>query len=109
MNGHTASTMDRPRPAQLPRQHTAYHDVAGPARLSTTLVHVLADIAGADVSQAHAAVASNVDVDALDRIFRAGHGERPAQRGQLSFPVWQYCVTLYADGRIVVEEPVGPP
>lgn len=108
MNGQTAST-NHPQPAQAPRQHTAYHDAGGPARLSTTLVHVIADVAGADVSQVHAAIGSCVDVDALDRIFDSGDDGRPDPRGQLSFPVWQYYVTVYADGRIVVEEPIGPP
>lgn len=109
MNGHTASTTNRPQSAQPPRQHTAYHESDGPARLSTTLIHVLADVAGADVSQVHEAIASCVDVDALDRIFASNRGERPSQRGQLSFPVWQFYVTVYGDGRIVVEEPIGPP
>lgn len=110
MNSYTRSNPPQPDAAsvpQEPRRYTAYHDVTGPARLTTTVVHVVADIAGADVSTVHTEIGTALDLDALDRLFTADYDSRSAPQGHLRFPVWHYEVTIHADGRIVVEEPLS--
>lgn len=94
-------------PARRGRDYFAYHDPAGDARLSTTLVHALADVMGVDVTDTGFVLADQIDPDALDALFTqtVDGGGNPA--GHLAFSVDGYRVTVYSDGTIVITPPEG--
>ncbi|WP_306053722.1 HalOD1 output domain-containing protein [Natronococcus wangiae] len=81
------------------------HDPGGPATLSTTVAHALADCMGIDVTDGRVSLYDSVDPTALDRLFRPRHDGAPRTGGMLSFVVDGYYVTVYADGEVVVEPP----
>lgn len=84
-----------------------YHDPEGDARLSTTLVHALADVMGTDVTEAGFTLADEIDPDALDHLFLPAGGGEPA--GHVAFSVQSYRVTIYSDGTIVITPPKETP
>lgn len=88
-----------------PSVYRTYHDPAGSATFSTTVVHALADCMGVDVTASRISLYDAVDPDALDRLFRPQHDGTPRTGGTLSFTVDEYYVTVYADGEIVIEPP----
>lgn len=91
-----------------PRDYHAYHDPHGTAKLSTTVVHAVADVAGIDVSGAERSLSESVDPAGLDRLFSTdGTGQWPV--GHVAFTVNGYPVTVYSDGRIVVTPPATRP
>lgn len=93
-----------------PHRNTTYyatHDVDGPAEFSTTIVHALSDLAGVDVTDTRSRLYDSVDPDALDRLFRPRLDGTPRADGHVVFTVWNYRVTAYSDGRIVVETPAS--
>ncbi|MFC7045722.1 HalOD1 output domain-containing protein [Halobacteriaceae archaeon GCM10025711] len=100
------------RPAGPTGRGTFYarHDWDGPARLSTTVVHALADAMNADPTEMSFALYDTVDPDALDALFRPT-ADGVARSGELTFTVEDYRVTIWSDGRIVVDAPaaVGRP
>lgn len=109
MNGHprTASGSGSPPPGRSDT-YRIRHDFHGPARLSTTLVHAMADAAGVNVTRAEAALHGAVDVDALDRLFSRLPDGRRRGPSQLSFQFQQYRVLVHADGTIAVRAPPAP-
>ena len=87
----------RPTP---PQHHYHQHDWDGAARLSTTVVHALADVMGRDATDAGFVLADSVDPEALDRLFEEfGDG---AAHAHVAFTVERHRVTVYGDGRIVI-------
>lgn len=90
-------------PPQLaPSDHHVVHDPTGPSRLTTTVVHGLADVMGRDVTAAEEALAAAVHPDGLDRLFARTSGSPPAH---LAFTVAGYRVTVYSTGNIVITPP----
>lgn len=85
--------------------HHAYHDPNSVARLTTTLVHALADVTGMDVTDAEASLAENIDPAGLDRLFADGDGDGSRPAGHVAFSVRGYPVTVYSDGQIVITPP----
>lgn len=75
----------------------------GPAKVSTTLVHALADVMGQDVTDTDFCLYDSIDPDALNRLF----ANRPG--GHVAFGVNGYAVTVYGDGRVVITEPPSTP
>jgi hypothetical protein len=93
----------------LPPEYYAYHDATGPAKLSTTLAHALADVMGSDVTEAGAAISNCVSPDALDRLFSRSDDGRAATRDHVAFSTAGYRVTVYSSGHIVITPPGNPP
>lgn len=83
----------------------AYHDEDSPAKLSTTVVHALADVLGADASVMREELHDCVDLRGLDLLFRDRTDGTPRAGGYLSFRLYDHQVTVYASGDIAVEPP----
>ena len=83
----------------------AQHDFEGPAKLSTTLIHAVSEVANVDTTNTESTLFHHVDPDALDDIFSPVDGDTPRAGGQVSFPVWGYNVTVYSNGQIIIEAP----
>jgi len=99
-----------PHPDRAPERasdqptYVTTHDPDGPGKVSTKVIHALADAMGADVSETGFTLYDNVDPDALDRIFGStGGADRPG--GHVAFTVEGYRVTVYEDGRIAITPP----
>jgi hypothetical protein len=86
----------------------AHHDFDGPAKLSTTLIHTLSEVASIDATDTESSLFQHVDPDALDRIFKPVSPEAPRANGHVSFVVWGYNVTVYSNGQIVISPPQQP-
>ena len=78
------------------------HDFDGPATLSTTLVHAVSEATNTDVSNAEETLSHQVDLQAIDYLFRPVKNESPRAHGHLSISVWGHDVTIYGDGRILI-------
>lgn len=89
------------------QDHYAYHDPKGDARLSTTLVHALADVMGHDVTETGFVLAEEIDPEALDRLFSPASGDGSV--GHVAFSVNEHRVTVYSDGAIVITPPEPTP
>lgn len=90
-------------PANDPhQQYVVQHRFDGPAELTTTLVHAVADVTGADPTDVEFAVANYVDPDALNRLFKPKPDGTVRAHGEYRFTVWNYHVTVSSDGRIAV-------
>jgi hypothetical protein len=92
------------QPATTEDYH-AYHDPDSAAKLSTTVIHALADVMGTDVTDTGFALDDSVDVDALDRIFAPAEDGTPRSPGHVAFAVEGYRVTVYDSGQIVITPP----
>lgn len=111
MHGDSRNTATANRPESQPQQPQPYyvtHEFGGATKLSTTLVHALADVADVDVTQAEFRLADYVDPDALDRLFEPAGDATAELDGHLTFTVWGNQVTIYHDGHIVIAPPVDP-
>lgn len=91
--------------ASPPPVYRAYHDPDGPATLSETIVHALAECMGVDVTDCDFSLYDSVDPDALDRLFRPRRDGTVRTGGTVSFPVQGHRVTVYGDGEILIEPP----
>lgn len=102
---------------QSPQQHAVQdpgtyfvkHDFDGPAELTTTLAHALADISGADVTDAGFTLYDYIDPDALDQLFKPANDAERRFNANLTFTVWNHAVTVYSDGQIAIVPPQQPP
>jgi len=93
------------------REATPYytqHDFDGPAKLSTTVVHAVADVAGAEMTETESTLFQHVDPDSLDDLFSPAGPNAPRTNGHVSFTVWGHEVTVYSNGRIVIVPPQHP-
>ena len=89
------------------RDYYAYHDADDPAKLSTTVVHALADVMGIDVTDTGFVLYDSVDPEALDRIFAPTDEGTPRAPGHVAFTVSGYRVTVYSNGQIVITPPAN--
>ncbi len=89
----------------LPPVYHARHDPDGSAKLSTTVVHALAESTGVDVTDSTSTLYDSVDPDALDALFSSRHDGTPRTGGTLSFVVYDHRVIVHGDGRIIIEPP----
>lgn len=103
---HSRGEPSSPSP---PRDYHAYHNRESSARLSTTVVHALADAMDRDVTATGAPLYDAVDPDALDRIFAPTADGTPRPPGHVAFTANGYRVTVYSTGQIVITPPTGPP
>lgn len=100
---------DRGGAGEGARDYYSYHDPDGDARLTTTLVHALADVMGVDVTDTGFVLADHIDPDALDTLFADPVDERGNPLGHVAFAVDSYRVTIYSDGTIVITPPSDAP
>lgn len=102
------SNTDLTRPSRSGDYHTE-HDPDDTARLSTTVVHALADVMGKDTTDVQFALSDSVDPDALDHLFGMSRDGTASPAGHVAFTVGGHRVTVYCDGRIVITPPGTPP
>lgn len=108
MHGNSQNTTTVPRPQSQPREPQPYfvqHEFGGASQLTTTLVHAISDVTGADVTQAEAGLANYVDPDALNRLFKPDSDGMPRPNGHVSFTIWDHQVTVYHNGQIAITPP----
>lgn len=102
-NGPHATQAPTQSPHQpAPQQYVAHHEFGGSADLTTTIVHAISNVTGADVTEAEFSLADHVDPTALDRLFRDRPDGTPRSSGQVSFDVFGHRVTVFGDGRITI-------
>lgn len=102
---HVASPApSHPAPGEQ-RGYYAQHDFDGPATLSTTLVHALSNVTGADVTEAERSLAEHADPRALDLLFRPRPDGTVREPGRVTFTVWGHRVTVESDGHISIVPP----
>ncbi|WP_254525326.1 HalOD1 output domain-containing protein [Natrinema caseinilyticum] len=101
MNGYAPSATQ----SRSPPLYRASHDPTGPATLSTTVVHALADCMGVDVTDSRVSLYETVDPDALDDLFRPRYDGTPRAGGTLSFHVHGHYVRVSGAGEILIEPP----
>ncbi|WP_424020018.1 HalOD1 output domain-containing protein (plasmid) [Halorientalis pallida] len=82
--------------------YVVHHDFDGPAELTTTLAHAIADVTGFEVTETGFTLSDYVDPDALDRLFAPKSDGTPRTNGHLAFTIWNCQVTVYSTGQIVV-------
>lgn len=92
-----------------PQRYYVYHEFGGPAELTTTLVHALSDVTGADVTDTELSLADHVEPSALDSLFSPGPDGALRIDSQLRFVMWGYRVTVQTDGRITIVPPHASP
>ena len=92
-----------------PQPYFVQHEFGGATALTTTLVHAIADVTGADVRQAEESLAGHVDPGALDRLFAPGADGTPRPNGHISFTIWDHQVTVYHNGQIAITPPAADP
>lgn len=98
---NTRTTHGRTETQNGATEHYAYHDSESAAKLSTTVIHALADVMGTDVTDTSFQLYDNIDPDALDRIF-SDTERSPSTASHLAFTVNNYQVTVYSSGEIVI-------
>jgi hypothetical protein len=86
----------------------AHHDHDSAAKLSTTVIHALADVMGSDVTDAGFELYESIDPDALDRIFAGAEEDASNAPSHLAFTVEGHQVTVYSSGEIVITPPTRP-
>jgi hypothetical protein len=84
------------------------HDFDGTATLSETVVHALSGAANVDVSKVEQTLGRQLDITALDKIFRPAGQPSTTQFGNLSLSVLGHDLTVYNDGQIVIAPQPGP-
>lgn len=85
--------------------HHSQHDVLGDEELSTSVLMALDSLPEYDVESGDMIVFDQVDLDALDDIFRPVGGTSRA--GQVTFVTGNYEVTATSDGEITICERSG--
>ncbi|WP_254531812.1 HalOD1 output domain-containing protein [Natrinema gelatinilyticum] len=101
MNGYVPSATQ----SRSPPLYRAAHDPTGPATLSTTVIHALADCMGVNVTDSRVSLYDTVDPEALDNLFRPRYDGRPRTGGTLSFYVDGHHVRVSGTGEILIEPP----
>lgn len=91
--------------SRQPNTYYFHHDSSGPSKVTTTVIHALADVMDVDVSETEFSLFDSIDPDALDRLFRPKPDGTPRPAAHVAFGVKGYRVTVYSDGEIVITEP----
>lgn len=83
---------------------TARHDPDDGTELSTSVLMALDEVPGYDIEEADGVVFEQVDLGALDDLFRPIEGTE--RQGRVTFPIDGYEVTVTAAGEITITD--GP-
>jgi hypothetical protein len=114
MHRNATQTHSRSAPTQHGQQSPSYyveqvamgHPIgASGGILTTTLVHAISDVTGVDTTDVEAAIAEEIDLDALDRVFRTGSAGAGQLQGTFSLTLWGHRVTIYSGDGVVVVPP----
>ncbi len=81
------------------------YDADGSATITATVVHALASIADADVSQGEFSLYDCLDPEALERIFAPKADGSPRAGGHVAFQALDHEVYVYATGKILIYPP----
>ena len=100
-----ARTSSSPQQFRPPKTVYAYHDPEGTSKVTTTVVHALADIMDVDVSETEFSLYDSVDPDALNRLFAPKSDGTARPPGHVAFGVQGYRVTVYSSGEIAITPP----
>ena len=77
------------------------YDWSGDESIVSTIVNAISELTGeASIEPVH----DHVDPDALEALFRPLSDERRRDRGQVTFPLSGFDVTVDANGLILIEE-----
>lgn len=98
----------QPADAHQPRpqgQYTVKHNFDGHRKLSTTIVHAVADVVNADVSIVERHLFTEMDRPSFDNLFQHNENVNQRWRSHLGFHVLNFHVTVYSDGHIVITPP----
>jgi len=90
---------------QEPNTYYAQHDFNGPAKLSTTVIHALSEVANVDTTNTESTLFQHVDPDALDDLFSPVDKDTPRTSGRMTLTIWGYEVTVYSSGQIAISAP----
>ena len=83
---------------------TARHDPDDGSELSTSVLMALDEVPGYDIEEADGVVFEQIDLGALDNLFRPIEGVE--REGRVTFPIDGYEVTVTAAGEITITD--GP-
>ena len=83
---------------------TARHDPDDGDELSTSVLMALDEVPGYDIEETRGAIFEQIDLGALDELFRPVEGTE--REGRVTFPVDGYEVTVTAGGEITITD--GP-
>lgn len=111
MNGNaTDARSGTQQQYSAPETNTYYaqHDFDGPAKLSTTVIHSISEVANVDMTNTESTLFQHVDPDALNDLFQPVGSDAPRTSGQVTLNIWGYGVTVYSDGQIVITAPPRP-
>lgn len=86
-------------------RYVTHYDPDGTATLTTTVVHALATVADADVSQGEFSLYDSIDPDALERLFAAKSDGSKRQGGHVAFTALDHEVYVYASGDVFIYPP----
>lgn len=84
------------------RRYVTRYDSGGPSKLTTTLVHALAEFADTDVTEMEETLYDRVDPDALDQLFAPRSDGTPRSEGHVTFTLAGHLVMVTSDGRIEI-------
>ena len=82
--------------------HQAYHDSEGDATLVQTVLEAIESASGRPADETSVCLYDSIDPDALEAIFEPTRNGSQRDRGQVSFSVGEFAVTVRADGRVFV-------
>ncbi len=85
-------------------EHHFYHDMGGPACLSSAILSALADVRGVDVTALDLNLYDHVDPDALDAILAPRLDGTPREGGRVELILDGLAVDVSAGGHIVVRD-----
>jgi hypothetical protein len=78
------------------------YDRDSTATITTTVVHALAAIADADVSQGEFSLYDSVDPDALEHLFGSKVDGSHRTNGHVAFRALDHVVYVYASGDVII-------
>lgn len=81
---------------------TAHHDPHDGSELSTSVLMALDEVPGYDIEEADSVVFEQIDLGALDDLFRPIDGTE--REGRVTFPIDEYEVTVTAAGEITITD-----
>jgi hypothetical protein len=90
-----------------PQPYVTRHDADGSTELTTTLIHAVANVTGADVTDVESMVYESIDPLAVNRLFDCESPFRGAP-ATLNLTIWGHHVTVASTGRITISPPQTP-
>jgi hypothetical protein len=83
------------------------HEFGGQTKLTTTLVHAVSDVTGANVSDVEATLNELLDPDALNLLFGPSADTGSRSNAQLTVTIWGYRITISTTGQITIHPAQG--